>query len=74
MSIEELRLQLHEVIDTITDSAKLQALNTLLQGSRSSHKSMSIEEYVGAIDEARQQIKEGKYLSIDELEKESDNW
>jgi hypothetical protein len=35
---------------------------------------MSIEEYVGAIDEAREQIKEGKYLSTDELEKQSENW
>lgn len=74
MNIAELQLQLHQAIDTITDSEKLEAIYTLLKGSKGPYKPMSMEEYVGAIDEARQQIKDGKYLSVDELEKESDNW
>ncbi|MEQ9219576.1 MAG: hypothetical protein RLO17_16100 [Cyclobacteriaceae bacterium] len=74
MSISELQLQLHQAIDTINDSEKLEAIYTLLKGSKGPYKPMSIEEYVGAIDESKQQIKDGKYLNVDELEKESDNW
>jgi len=67
-------LQLHKTIDTITDSEKLEAIYILLKGSKGPFKPMSTEEYVGAIDEARQQIRDGKYLNADELEKESDSW
>lgn len=74
MNVAELQLQLHQAIDSISDRAKLEAIYTLLKGSKGPYKPMSPEEYVGAIDEARQQIKDGKYLSVDELEKESDNW
>lgn len=74
MNIPELQLKLHQAIDSITDSEKLEAIYTLLKGSKGPYKPMSMEEYVEAIDEAKQQIKEGKYLSADELEKESDSW
>ena len=74
MNVAELQLQLHQAIDTISDSKKLEAIYTLLKGSKGPYNAMSLEEYVGAIDEARQQVKDGKYLSVDELEKESDNW
>lgn len=74
MNVAELQLQLHQVIDTIGDSEKLEAIYTLLKGSKGPFMPISKEEYIGAIDEARQQIEDGKYLSVDELEKESDNW
>ena len=74
MNVAELQLQLHQAIDTISDSEKLEAIYTLLKGSKGPYKAMSTEEYVGAIDKARQQIEDGKYLSVDELEKESGNW
>jgi hypothetical protein len=74
MNVAELQLQLHRAIDAISDSEKLEAIYTLLKGSKGPYKPMSLQEYVGAIDEARQQINDGKYLSVDELEKESDNW
>ena len=74
MSIAELRLLLHQVIDTVNDADKLEAIFTLLKGETAPYNSMTIEEYISAIDEARQQIKDGKHLSVDELEKESDNW
>jgi len=74
MNVAELQLQLHQAIDTIRDSEKLEAIYTLLKGSKGPYEPMSLKEYVGAIDEARQQIKEGKYRSADELEKESENW
>lgn len=75
MNVSELQLQLHQAIDTITDSEKLEAVYKILKGTEGGpYKRMSVEEYIEAIDQARQQIKDGKYLSVDELEKESDNW
>ena len=74
MSIAELQLQLHQAIDTITDTKKLEAIYTLLKDKKGPYQPMPSQEYIRTIDEARQQIKDGKSLSIDELEKESDNW
>lgn len=74
MNVAELQLQLHQAIDQVTDSEKLEAIYTLLKGSKGPYDPMSIEEYVGAIDESRQQVKDGKYLSVDEFEKQSENW
>ncbi|MEL6558697.1 MAG: hypothetical protein AAFQ94_10970 [Bacteroidota bacterium] len=74
MELAELRLQLHQIIDSVTDKANLEALCTLLVGTDSSGQPMSIEEYNKAIDEARQQVKEGRYKSVEGLEKESENW
>jgi hypothetical protein len=74
MSVAELQLKLHQTIDSITDSDKLKALYTLLKGSEPPFHPMDLKDYIHAIDEARQQIKEGKSSSTDELEKESENW
>jgi hypothetical protein len=35
---------------------------------------MSHKEYVEQIHEAKSQVSEGKYLSVDNFEKESENW
>lgn len=74
MSVAELQLKLHQTIDTITDTKKLEALYTLLKGSEQPFSPKSLEEYIGAIDEAREQIKQGKSRDVDELERESENW
>lgn len=74
MSIADLRLQLHQIIDTVTDESKLEAICTLLMEKGESGKRMSVEEYVRTIDTARQQIKDGEFKSIETLEKESENW
>jgi hypothetical protein len=74
MSLAELQLKLHQTIDSITDSDKLNALYVLLKGSEPPFPSMPLQEYIDAIDESRLQIKEGRSSSIDELEKESENW
>ena len=74
MSISELRIQLHQFIDTVNDSEKLQAVYTLLKGSESPYKSMSLQEYIDAIEQARAQVKEGDFTSQEELEKESESW
>jgi hypothetical protein len=74
INISDLQLQLHQVIDSISDEEKLQAVYTLLKGNKGPFKPMSLKEYVEQIDEAKNQVTKGKYLSVDELEKESENW
>ncbi|MBO6495245.1 MAG: hypothetical protein JJ978_06755 [Roseivirga sp.] len=74
MSIAELRLQLHEVIDTLSDKEHLEAIYTLLKREDSPIKRMTKEEYTSAIDESIDQIKKGQFLTQEELEKESENW
>lgn len=74
MSLAELQLKLHQTIDSITDSDKLNALYILLKGSKPPFPPMPLQEYIDAIDEGRQQIKDGKSSSLEELEEESGNW
>lgn len=74
MSISELQLQLHKTIDAITDREKLEAIYTLLKGTDGPYKAMSKQDYVAEIDEACQQIKDGKFVSVEDLENESENW
>ena len=74
MSIAELRLQLHEVIDTLSDKEQLEAIYTLLKGEGSPMKRMSIEEYTKAIDESIDQIKKGQFLTQEEVERDSEDW
>ena len=74
MSIAELRLQLHEVIDTLSDKEQLEAIYALLKREDSPMKRMTKEEYTSAIDESIDQIKKGQFLTQEELEKESENW
>lgn len=74
MSISELQLKLHQKIDSITDSKKLEVLYSLLYADEQTFKAMTLEEYIGNIDEARQQIKDGKSSTLDELLRESENW
>lgn len=74
LNVDALRILLHQAIDAITDNAKLEAIYTLLKDSQGPHESLSIDEYIGAIDESRNQIKEGNFLSTEDLEKESKNW
>ncbi len=73
-TIAELQLQLHQIVDTVKDEEKLSAIVTLLKGSTGPFTPMNLDEYMGAIDGARQQMKEGKSLSVEDLEKEVENW
>jgi hypothetical protein len=74
MNVSDLQLKLHQVIDTIKDEEKLEAAFTLLKGKEGPFKPMSLKEYVEQIDEAKDQVREGKYISADDLEKESESW
>lgn len=70
MLVADLRLKLHQTIAGITDSKKLMAIYALLKGEAQASAPMSLEEYVLAIDEAREQIKSGKFTDLQSLENE----
>ncbi|WP_373493686.1 hypothetical protein [Aquiflexum sp.] len=74
MSIGELQLKLHEAIDSITDRSKLEVLNKLLTSDKGPFSQMSHKEYIEAIEKSLQQIKDGHFVSVEDLEKESDTW
>ncbi|MDP2188445.1 MAG: hypothetical protein Q8J69_07150 [Sphingobacteriaceae bacterium] len=74
MLVSDLQLKLHQTIDGITDSKKLMAIYALLKGEAQASIPMSLEEYVQAIDEAREDIKSGKFTDLQSLEKESESW
>lgn len=74
MSIAELRLQLHQAIDALSNKEQLEAIYTLIKGTDSPMERMTTEEYTIAIDESMNQIKKGQFLTQEELEKESENW
>jgi DNA-binding MurR/RpiR family transcriptional regulator len=74
MSISDLQLKLHQKIDSITDSKKLEELYSLLNAEEQTFKAKSLKEYISNIDEARRQIKNGKSSTLYELLRDSENW
>ena len=58
MGVADLRLQLHEIIDAITDKEKLEAVFTLLKSTKGPFQPMTHKEYVKQIDEAKSQVNE----------------
>ncbi|MEP1094267.1 MAG: hypothetical protein ABJG78_04120 [Cyclobacteriaceae bacterium] len=74
MSISDIRLELHQIIDGEDDIQKLAAIYTLLRKSDKPHVRMSVDEYISQIDESRNQIKKGKFQTQEQLEKEVKTW
>lgn len=70
MLVADLRLKLHQTIDGITDSKKLMAIYALLNREVQASTPMSLEEYAQAIDEAREEIKSGRFTDLQSLENE----
>lgn len=74
MNVSELQLQIHQAIDSISNKEQLIPIYKLLKGSKGPYRPVTETEYIEAIDEAKRQIDKGKYQSVEELEKESENW
>lgn len=74
MTLSELKLKLHKKIESISDVDKLHALNIFLERDLRTFPAMSVEDYIRAIDEARLQIERGNFASVDDVEKQSENW
>ncbi len=83
MSIESRKLSFIQEFLTINNEDSLSRLESILKMEKSKDeivgltvdgKPLNKEAYIRNLDEARNQIKEGKFLSQEELEKQSENW
>jgi hypothetical protein len=82
MSIFELKTDLHHLIDEINDTTVLKELHTILRkkpeneiiGNTANRKPLTIKQFISRIKKAEQQIKKGQYVTVEELEKESETW
>ena len=79
MSTLELKSDLHTLIDSVNDSQFLKAIQTLLKKQVSvsdeivgyqNGKAISKKEFLKRIDTAETEYKQGKYVTIEELQKE----
>jgi hypothetical protein len=82
MSALELKTELHQLIDQVNDNGVLRAIQTILQkqvekdeGAIDSRgKSLSLKAFIKKIEKAEAEVKAGKYVTIAQLEKESEKW
>jgi len=81
MSTLELKTDLHNLIEEISDTSVLKALYTLLKqknedfiGFTSARKPLTKKELIKRLEKAETQIKKGQSVTIDELEKEAQSW
>ena len=82
MSTIELKADLHHLIDKINDNAVLKAIHLLLKkqtsdesaGYEPNGKPITKKAFIKRIEKAEADIKKGNFTSIEDLEKESENW
>ncbi|VAX37057.1 hypothetical protein MNBD_UNCLBAC01-298 [hydrothermal vent metagenome] len=83
MDIQTRKLNFIQEVLTVSNENLISKLESLLKKERlkdetigftTEGKPMTKEAYIHDIDEARIQMKEGKYVSQEELEKQSENW
>jgi len=82
MNTIELKEELHQYIDQMDDKLANQIHGMIkaslekddIIGFTADGTPMNKEAYIRDIDEARTQIREGKCISQEELEKQSENW
>lgn len=82
MGTIQLKEELHQYIDQMDDKLANQ-IHGMIKASLEENDAigfaadgnpMNKEAYIRDINEARTQIREGKYISQEELEKQSENW
>ncbi|WP_422356822.1 hypothetical protein [Roseivirga pacifica] len=74
MSIAELKSQLHEAIDNLSNKEQLEAIYALIKNHGQPLNRLTIDEYAAILDESMNQIKNGQFLSQEDVEKEAQNW
>jgi hypothetical protein len=82
MSTLELKADLHNLINEINDNTVLKAVHMLLKkqaqndvvGYTANMKPLTKKAFIKRIEKAETQVKKGQYVTIEELEKESENW
>lgn len=82
MSAQKVKKELHELIELVNDDAVLKAIQTLLRKQvekdaaafDSKGKPMSLRGFIKEIEKAESEVKAGKYVTVAQLEKESEKW
>jgi hypothetical protein len=82
MSTVELKTDLYQLIDGITDNNVLKAIHTILKksidndivGYSSDRKPLTKKAFIKRIEKAEAEIKKGHYTTIEALKKESESW
>ena len=75
MDIQAERYLLIERLKLVKDAALLQAVKNLLDsGLRNEEGRISIEQYNRELEEAREEIRNGKSISHEDLEREAESW
>ncbi len=83
MDLQTRKLFVIQEILAVSNEKIMEKLETLLKSNRSKDEILGYtlegnpinkEAYIHDIDEARSQIKDGRYISQEELEKRSENW
>ena len=74
MNVAGLKSHLHQEIENINNQEQLEEILAMLNVPKVRFEKMSLEEYVEAIDEAKKQIRQGQFTSVEDLEKESESW
>jgi hypothetical protein len=81
MEAQDLRTELHRMIDQISDVDFLTALREIVQrtgqpivGYTPKGGPVTKEQYIKDIGEAQQRARAGKYTSVEDLEKNSEKW
>ena len=72
MTLIELKKSLHEKIDGLDDQEFLDIMNTMISNK---NKVFQIsEEHLRGIEQGMQDIKNGDFITLEELEKRYENW
>jgi F0F1-type ATP synthase delta subunit len=74
MNTTDLRKKVHEIIDS-SDDEIIKAVYTLLQANDAEYiLGATVEQYNKEIDEAEAAIDKGKFITQEDLEKETKKW
>lgn len=75
MSAVQLKLNLHQMIDSVENEERLKTLENLISAElgKDLHP-MTLTEFYARIDESEKAVREGSSLSQEDLEKDTENW
>lgn len=75
MSIEEIKIRLHEGIENIDDNEFLMTIKELIEHKYQSTDSPKLTEWqLKRINESEEQIKNGEFLTDEQVDKVIDKW
>ena len=66
MSIQEMKSQIHRLVDTVEDESTLEEVSRILSGEYNIPKELTDAQIVG-LEKARQEVREGKGMPLAEF-------